>query len=258
MTECPVMNNLKQAIPFTLILFAAMSHAASFDCSKASTPVEKTICADAELSKLDDLLAQSYKNALAIQPDSAELKTHQRNWLKNVRNQCQDVACLKEAYLERLAGLKAFAENSANVTAPVEQQAPVSPPSVKKNEPDPLIAKYSKSFGISQSLLAAPVLGIPSDIEVPLVKFIDSAFRHEKSKPSIKAEGNKVIVRLNTRDELTDEKSRTDLLITGQEVDGKLWAIIVRVVITDEDGASELMQNEIIQWLTITWFAWVQ
>jgi uncharacterized protein len=47
-----------------ILLFASWAHAAGFDCTKASTLVEKAICSDSELSKLDDLLMISYKEAL--------------------------------------------------------------------------------------------------------------------------------------------------------------------------------------------------
>ncbi len=39
----------------------AISFAASFDCDKATTPTEKAICADSQLSALDEQLLQSYK-----------------------------------------------------------------------------------------------------------------------------------------------------------------------------------------------------
>jgi uncharacterized protein len=41
--------------------------AASFDCASAAARIEKLICADAELSRLDDMLAADYRQALAGQ-----------------------------------------------------------------------------------------------------------------------------------------------------------------------------------------------
>lgn len=94
----------------TATLLAALSahgvQAAGFDCSKASTAVEKTICADAALSNLDERLAQFYESALARLGDATQcLRQHQRNWLRHVRNQCSDADCLRNAYLERLSEL---------------------------------------------------------------------------------------------------------------------------------------------------------
>ena len=37
----------------SILLFASWTHAAGFDCNKASTLVEKAICSDSELSKID-------------------------------------------------------------------------------------------------------------------------------------------------------------------------------------------------------------
>lgn len=81
----------------------------SFDCAKASTRTEKMICADGELSGLDGELARAYRGALAKTDSAASLKTEQHAWLTNQRNKCFDVACLREAYEKRLAGLKELA-----------------------------------------------------------------------------------------------------------------------------------------------------
>lgn len=246
--------SIMRYVLLALLFFPISSYAASFECSKASTSVEKAICADAELSKLDDRLAVSYKKALAAQPDSAELKTHQRNWLKNVRNQCQDVACLKEAYLGRLAGLEAFAEYSAGVIAPASQQTHVSPPATKESTPDPLIAKYSKSLKISQDFLSAPLaFQIGGKVDIPFVKFIDATFRFGKSKPTVKVDGNRVIVRMDMHDEVTDADGRTDYLIVAHEDNGKLFALVERMVITDSDGVQELEQHEIPTAFGLLW-----
>ena len=47
------MKKIIVAILFSLPMFA---NAASFDCTKASTTIETTICSDATLSKLDEQL----------------------------------------------------------------------------------------------------------------------------------------------------------------------------------------------------------
>ncbi len=48
-----------------VVSFGCMqAQAASFDCGKAKTRVEKLICANAELSKLDEQLSREYKAAL--------------------------------------------------------------------------------------------------------------------------------------------------------------------------------------------------
>lgn len=69
----------------------------SFDCAKATTKVEKMICADAELSKLDADLDRVYGEALRKASDPPTLKKQQRGWLKE-RNRCERTTCLADQY----------------------------------------------------------------------------------------------------------------------------------------------------------------
>lgn len=88
------------------------SSAASFDCTKASTVIEKAICSDTELSKIDEDMSAIYAKVYAINPD---IKSSQRDWLKNIK-QCGDepnvVSCLKEAYRIRLSGLNQLTDKN--------------------------------------------------------------------------------------------------------------------------------------------------
>lgn len=87
---------------------ACLSHspafAASFDCRQASTNVEKTVCADGELSKLDDRLGAVYVQRLKAAASPHLERDKQRAWLKE-RNACTDRQCLRQSYEERLAEL---------------------------------------------------------------------------------------------------------------------------------------------------------
>lgn len=243
-----------RSLSLVLLFWAVSGHAASFDCAKASTLVEKAICSDAELSKLDDLLALTYKKALAAQSDGGELNLQQRTWLKNVRNQCGDVACIRQAYTGRIAVLGVLADNSASDATPPVQQADVLPTPAKVSAPDPLIAKYSKSLKISQKFLSAPLaFKIGGQVDIPFVKFIEATFRFGKSKPTVKVDGNRVIIRLDTHDELTDEEGRIDYLVVAHKVNGEIWALVERTVITDSDEVKELEQHEIPTAFALLW-----
>lgn len=80
------------------------THSVSFDCSKAIAYVEKEICSDSLLGRLDGVLAQNYKYMLAADiGDGAkkELKATQKNWLAS-RNKCTTNSCLVEAYRGRV------------------------------------------------------------------------------------------------------------------------------------------------------------
>lgn len=88
-------------------LLAMPAFSASFDCGKASTWVEKTVCSNPELSRLDEAMAKNYKNTLAKAfeyEDSKlykeEVRDGQFKWLSFQRNTCKSEACLIREYKE--------------------------------------------------------------------------------------------------------------------------------------------------------------
>lgn len=84
---------------------------ASFDCTQAATPVEKAICADVALARLDRQMADAYRQRLDANPDEAAERSAQRAWLKLRNSACKDQegplfsACLTGIYRSRLADL---------------------------------------------------------------------------------------------------------------------------------------------------------
>jgi uncharacterized protein len=96
--------------------------AASFDCAKANGRVEELICKDAEVSSLDDYLAQYYRAARAALGRGGDcLKTEQREWIAKTRGRCTDQDCLRRVYLARLAeldGLQPGATTIQNIELP--------------------------------------------------------------------------------------------------------------------------------------------
>lgn len=81
-------NNFRFLTSVILIIFFTLVNtplilAASFNCKKASTAVEKAICSHAELSALDSKMARAYKQLLTALPKSEAtiLKEDQREWL---------------------------------------------------------------------------------------------------------------------------------------------------------------------------------
>ncbi|CAN6959471.1 Lysozyme inhibitor LprI N-terminal domain-containing protein [Psychrobacter okhotskensis] len=85
-------------------LLSTYANSASFDCKKATTWVEKTICESTELSKLDEAMAKKYKNDLINESNDKDSKDwviyEQRTWLKFQRNTCKDTSCLIREYKE--------------------------------------------------------------------------------------------------------------------------------------------------------------
>jgi len=97
---------MKSAAALALFLLLGTAHAASFPCDKAGSAVEKAICADADVSALDEHLGQYYAAARsALKTAASCLASDQRNWLRTQRDACKDAACLRQAYLQRLAEL---------------------------------------------------------------------------------------------------------------------------------------------------------
>ena len=89
----------------------------SFDCAKASTVVERAICADDRLAKADREMAAVY-GALwgrLTGPARDHLAQDQLRWLANRAKACTGVAedvarCVRQRYVSRIATLKAEGE----------------------------------------------------------------------------------------------------------------------------------------------------
>jgi len=107
--------------------FVFFAHAASFDCTKASTTIEKRICSDANLSRLDEEMAALYKKVLTLSQkntiskyDGASIyhyfKQKQKKWLKERNKSCssykgkEQKACLTSYYQAQIKKLNTFAD----------------------------------------------------------------------------------------------------------------------------------------------------
>jgi uncharacterized protein len=115
-----------------LWLLQAPALAQSFDCSKASTVIEHTICQDQALRQLDSTLARQFGTLLHIAPKRREaLLANEHLWIKSRDRQCVPrdslatapiVACLADAYRARIQYLaSASAQNVADANGPVSQ-----------------------------------------------------------------------------------------------------------------------------------------
>lgn len=93
-------------------LFSA-ANAAGFDCTKARSPMEKLICADAPLSALDEQLNTAFKEAIERSKARPQLVQWQREWLKSYEvTQCKDARCLAKEFTGRIALLQSVAPAS--------------------------------------------------------------------------------------------------------------------------------------------------
>jgi WD40 repeat protein/uncharacterized protein YecT (DUF1311 family) len=106
-----------------VLLSYSICHAtnqAGFDCDKASTPTEKCICSDSDLSLKDAVLAEDYNNAMKFlsSREKNKLKSEQKAWLKmrdekcpqshihDVYGICIDTNCIQNMYEDRIKELK--------------------------------------------------------------------------------------------------------------------------------------------------------
>lgn len=115
-------NRLLACLALLAAIFPASfgALAASFDCGKARSYAEKTICADPALSALDDELAVIYVRAKAkIAASGHDFDGHSpsENFARNTGREwrlrektCKNKACLLRWYQKRRATLSALAE----------------------------------------------------------------------------------------------------------------------------------------------------
>lgn len=108
---------MKQIILIALSWLAllATAQAASFDCSIASTDLERKICNDIQLNKADEEMSAYYFKLTKTlnSEDSKELLDKQRAWLKQRKKLCPDLnpMCLLSTYSRRINELKAKFEH---------------------------------------------------------------------------------------------------------------------------------------------------
>jgi uncharacterized protein len=93
----------------TLLFIAAPASAASFDCSRASSPDELTICNNPRLSALDSEMAglwYAYSRIPMMMGSSGNRGDEQVAWLARRRACGANAACIESAYNDRIAQLE--------------------------------------------------------------------------------------------------------------------------------------------------------
>lgn len=105
MTFLPNWKSVFTGLFFVNTFAISGANAASFDCNKAATWVEKTICSNADLSVLDEKMANKYKDDVASSDGNEPyVKAMQKQWLQYQRNTCATAECLIREHKERLTG----------------------------------------------------------------------------------------------------------------------------------------------------------
>ncbi|MCI3203842.1 hypothetical protein DBA20_02550 [Pandoraea capi] len=99
----------------------------SFDCRKATSLVERSICINPELSALDRQLAQAFVAASARTTDKVGLRKDQNKWRTTIRDKCRSSECIADAYGARTSALSVTAENGRVLVLPGTGPAPLPP-----------------------------------------------------------------------------------------------------------------------------------
>ncbi|SEG33463.1 Putative peptidoglycan binding domain-containing protein [Jhaorihella thermophila] len=132
----------------------------SFDCARATTPVENAICANPDLAALDQEIARLYGEARATATgvEAATLRAGQRSWLRQ-RDACGwDIPCLTAAMEARIATLLATTGQRQIASAAGDEIDAVSP----SRGADPVVAP--ELGGLPGMVFAdgMPVIALPN------------------------------------------------------------------------------------------------
>ncbi|NTX30072.1 DUF1311 domain-containing protein [Burkholderia pyrrocinia] len=100
---------LRRTLLLVLFAQASPSFAAGLDCTQATSPTEKAVCASNDLHLDDGRLSAFYRKLSDALPQGQRtaLRTAQLGWLKT-RDQCgADRGCIEQRYLSRISDLQA-------------------------------------------------------------------------------------------------------------------------------------------------------
>jgi uncharacterized protein len=78
------------------------------DCSKAKTNIDRLLCSNDKVGVADQLMAAAFRSAFYRTQDKDALIQEQEAWRKNVRDACNDVPCLLDAYERRTSELETY------------------------------------------------------------------------------------------------------------------------------------------------------
>jgi uncharacterized protein len=82
--------------------------AAVVDCSKTKSNVERLICTSDRLSVSEQEMALAFRAAFQRTQDRDALIREQEQWRSQVRDACNDIPCLLEAYRRRTSELQTY------------------------------------------------------------------------------------------------------------------------------------------------------
>ena len=162
---------------------------ASFDCAKASSPLEKSICSDIQLGHADIILSRVYKEALAYRSDDGKVSErpalilNQRQWLQGIPTKCglanpasaRALSCLRNEFEERFSDLDGCMAGDSMMDCLNTPEDPKAPGSIPGSGPRASFDCEKPTTGLEIVICADAALG-QLDIQ------LDKAYRDaEKS-----------------------------------------------------------------------------
>lgn len=214
-------------------LFSTVSinaYSASFDCAKASTVVEKSICSNASLSTLDDQLTAIYSKAFKASSAQSELKKQELDWIKTKRNICTTEDCISAAYSSRIAEFNLLdqpplqAAPATSETQPIQSAPPLSPVVTTTTDSSGLKLQTIKTEGVGSTVELAAQNAAQNALMQVVGSFIDVEKKLDK-KTEI-ADG----IRNETKSISTNIKDYSQGTIKGFKVlDSKQESTLIRV-----------------------------
>jgi len=210
----------KQGLVYVFLansLMVTPTFAASFDCEKASTTVERLICLDSNLSAQDEALSKAYIEArqkLDVEGKS-KLKKEQVAWLSE-RNTCSSANCLQTLMSSRIEFLKT-GNTSVGATSKAEAAAVQEPAKiVESSKSEPAAQEPAKSNDISketvQQLTIAPAeqqVKAPSPAENAAIYQAELDRKEELEDPRyVQSQADAMLAKVKSilaKDEITEQ-----------------------------------------------------
>ncbi len=82
--------------------------AAITDCSKPKTKIDWMLCSNDRAAMDEQRMARAFRDALNRTEDRRSLLDRQKAWSDQVRDACNDIACLTKAFQERTQELESY------------------------------------------------------------------------------------------------------------------------------------------------------
>ncbi len=157
------MKFVRLGVIISLAVLATSAHSTSFDCQKAQSYREITVCSDTELANLDDQLNAVYLEKVGQAKASGSdvtLRQSQRDWIKSANN-CADSACLSQVYQDRISQLDSLTFETPASKSP-------EPVTASKVQPEPQKPIESSLPSIPDDILSNQAFLIGAGIYVVL------------------------------------------------------------------------------------------